>query len=188
MSNISSYPFCWSLKIIYRLRLELSYIENQIFDLEGSYLEETREFGNIFSGWNTYLSEKYVKIKKLTLNEERLFSLSSVTSPATKKEEKKKVSIFVLLIFFLILTKLSSSYLKMNNPEKNRKKIPLKKMRSLLLAFQSQNSYLIFSLLNSLLAHDLYIYIIFFAVGLVSLLELLCYSYSLWIVLMIKLI
>ena len=72
------------------LRNELAYIENQIFDLEGTYLEETRDFGNIFSGWNSLLSDKQIKVKKQVQNEERLFSLSSVTSPATRRDEKKK--------------------------------------------------------------------------------------------------
>jgi len=77
--------------------MELSYIENQIFDLEGSFLEETREFGNIFTGWNVYLSDKHTKVKKIVANDERLFSLSSVTSPAAKKEERKKVITFYKL-------------------------------------------------------------------------------------------
>ena len=73
------------------LRQELAYIETQIYDLEGSYLEETREFGNIFTGWSSLISDKVMKVKKQTYNEDRLFSLSSVTSPATKKEEKKEL-------------------------------------------------------------------------------------------------
>ena len=73
------------------LRQELAYIETQIYDLEGSYFEETREFGNIFTGWSSLISDKVMKVKKQTYNEDRLFSLSSVTSPATKKEEKKEL-------------------------------------------------------------------------------------------------
>ena len=72
------------------LRQELAYIETQIYDLEGSYLEETREFGNIFTGWNSLINDKATRVKKQTHNEDRLFSLSSVTSPATRKEEKKE--------------------------------------------------------------------------------------------------
>lgn len=72
------------------LRQELAYIETQIYDLEGSYLEETREFGNIFIGWSSLVSDKTKKVKKQTHNEDRMFSLSSVTSPATRKEEKKE--------------------------------------------------------------------------------------------------
>lgn len=72
------------------LRQELAYIETQIYDLEGSYLEETREFGNIFTGWSSLINDKATKVKRQTHNEDRLFSLSSVTSPATRKEEKKE--------------------------------------------------------------------------------------------------
>jgi Histone acetyltransferase subunit NuA4 len=70
------------------LRKELALLEKQIFDLETTYLEETKEIGNIFHGWNSYLSTEKVKGKKVITNEERLFSLSSVTSPASKKSEK----------------------------------------------------------------------------------------------------
>jgi hypothetical protein len=41
-------------------------------------------------GWDGYLSKEKVKIRKVVLNEERLFSLSSITSPASRKEESKK--------------------------------------------------------------------------------------------------
>jgi Histone acetyltransferase subunit NuA4 len=93
--------------------------------LESTYLDETREIGNIFSGeilylellcavnfqastfqfsfvpttlkhicllitgWSNYVSKDKVKVKKVIGNDERLFSLSSVTSPASRKEDSK---------------------------------------------------------------------------------------------------
>ena len=71
------------------LRNELSLIEKQIYDLETTYLEETKGFGNIFIGWNGYLATEKQKGKKNVTNEERLFSLSSLTSPASRKETIK---------------------------------------------------------------------------------------------------
>ena len=71
------------------LRNELSLIEKQIYDLETTYLEETKGFGNIFVGWNGYLSTEKTKSKKNVSNEERLFSLSSLSSPASRKEVAK---------------------------------------------------------------------------------------------------
>ena len=71
-----------------RLHQELNQIEKQIYELEASYLEETRDFGNIFVGWNQYLSLEKSKVKKTVANEERLFSLSSSSSPAAKKERR----------------------------------------------------------------------------------------------------
>ena len=67
------------------LRKELALIEKQIFDLETTYLEETKEVGNIFSGWGAYLAplDKVPKKKAIT-SDERLFSLSSITSPAIR--------------------------------------------------------------------------------------------------------
>ena len=72
------------------LRNELSLIEKQIYDLESTYLEDSRDFGNIFQGWGQYLSQDKTRPKKGVQNEERLFSLSSVTSPASRKAEKDK--------------------------------------------------------------------------------------------------
>ncbi len=72
------------------LRTELSLIEKQIYDLESTYLEDSRDFGNIFQGWGQYLSQDKTRPKKGVQNEERLFSLSSVTSPASRKAEKDK--------------------------------------------------------------------------------------------------
>ena len=38
-----------------RLQHDLVQVERQIYDLEGSYLDETRDTGNIFTGWDEYL-------------------------------------------------------------------------------------------------------------------------------------
>lgn len=67
------------------LRLELAQIEKQIFDLETSYLEETRELGNVFVGWDGYLNKEKQKVRKSVGLDERLFSLSSMTSPASRR-------------------------------------------------------------------------------------------------------
>lgn len=72
------------------LRQELSAIEKQIYDLETQYLEETKDFGNIFTGWDAYLSADKSKAKKTINTEDRIFSLSSVTSPASRREESNK--------------------------------------------------------------------------------------------------
>mmetsp|Transcript_9073 Transcript_9073/g.15039 ORF Transcript_9073/g.15039 Transcript_9073/m.15039 type:complete len:110 (-) Transcript_9073:272-601(-) len=72
------------------LKTDLLQIEKQIFDLETTYLEETKEFGNIFTGWDEYLSADKVKQRKNVLLEDRQFSLSSVTSPASRRENSKK--------------------------------------------------------------------------------------------------
>jgi Histone acetyltransferase subunit NuA4 len=57
--------------------------------LESTYLDETKDLGNIFTGWENYTSKDKVKVRKVIANEERLFSLSSVTSPASRKEDAK---------------------------------------------------------------------------------------------------
>lgn len=62
----------------------------QIYDLESTYLDETKDLGNIFTGWENYTSKDKVKVRKSIANEERLFSLSSVTSPASRREDAKQ--------------------------------------------------------------------------------------------------
>ena len=58
------------------LRSDLSTIEKQIYDLETHYLEDTRDVGNIFTGWDLFLANDKVKIKKQIFRDERLVSLS----------------------------------------------------------------------------------------------------------------
>jgi len=57
-------------------------LEKQIYALEGSYLQDTKNIGNILSGWDSYLGARGTTIKKpLKFKEsDRLFSLSSVSS------------------------------------------------------------------------------------------------------------
>ena len=71
------------------LRKDLILIEKQIYDLETNYLESTKDFGNILVGWDGYLSKDKVRQKKAIFNEERLFSLSSASSFASRREESK---------------------------------------------------------------------------------------------------
>ncbi|CAN0075047.1 unnamed protein product [Discosporangium mesarthrocarpum] len=40
------------------LHNELEHIENQIFDLEVNYLEETRTCGNVTLGWDDFLDAR----------------------------------------------------------------------------------------------------------------------------------
>ena len=65
------------------------FVVTQIYDLEAAYLEETKDLGNIFSGWENYISKEKVKVRKNISNDERLFSLSSVTSPASRRDDAK---------------------------------------------------------------------------------------------------
>jgi len=61
---------------------KLANLEQQIFLLEGSYLQDTRNLGNILTGWESYLSARSGALKRPLKfkDSDRLFSLSSVTA------------------------------------------------------------------------------------------------------------
>ena len=79
-------------------------LEKQIYELETKYLENTKDFGNIFSGFENYLSCERVKVKNKIGNEDRYFSLSSASSLASKREIIKKVPLIITSSLTLLIT------------------------------------------------------------------------------------
>ncbi|XP_019181341.1 PREDICTED: chromatin modification-related protein MEAF6-like [Ipomoea nil] len=72
-----------------KLQEELRSVEKQVYELETTYLQETGTFGNALRGFEGFLStsnrsSNLKRSRKFQL-EDRLFSLSSVTSPAAEE-------------------------------------------------------------------------------------------------------
>lgn len=63
-----------------RIEAELVKVEKQIFDLESAYLEETAG-ANAVKGWSSFSRAVQVKKPFPISDEDRIFSLSSLTSP-----------------------------------------------------------------------------------------------------------
>ncbi|XP_059448947.1 chromatin modification-related protein eaf6 [Corylus avellana] len=72
-----------------KLQEELSNIEKQVFELETSYLQDSSNFGNALKGFEGFLSSSKsttnLKRSRKFQPEDRIFSLSSVTSPTAEE-------------------------------------------------------------------------------------------------------
>uniref|UniRef100_A0A7N0VKN8 Chromatin modification-related protein MEAF6 n=1 Tax=Kalanchoe fedtschenkoi TaxID=63787 RepID=A0A7N0VKN8_KALFE len=72
-----------------KLHEELRSIEKQVYELETSYLQDSSHIGNVLKGYEGYLSSSKnapnMKRSRKFQTEDRLFSLSSVTSPAAEE-------------------------------------------------------------------------------------------------------
>ncbi|KAL3679613.1 hypothetical protein R1sor_022569 [Riccia sorocarpa] len=72
-----------------KLAEELRAVEKQVYDLETAYLHDSSQCGSVLKGFEAYLSSSKnsgnVKRSRKFQPEDRLFSLSSVTSPAVEE-------------------------------------------------------------------------------------------------------
>ncbi|KAH1128903.1 hypothetical protein J1N35_000281 [Gossypium stocksii] len=73
-----------------KLQEELGNIERQVYDMETSYLQDPGQCGNVLKGFEGFLSSsnKNTALSKRSRKfqpEDRLFSLSSVASPAAEE-------------------------------------------------------------------------------------------------------
>ncbi|KAI3990160.1 hypothetical protein MKX01_029138 [Papaver californicum] len=72
-----------------KLQEELRSIEKQVYELETSYLQDSSQGGNVLKGFEGFLSSTKsttnLKRSRKFQPEDRLFSLSSVTSPAVEE-------------------------------------------------------------------------------------------------------
>lgn len=63
-------------------------VEKQVYDLETSYLNDSNQNGNVLKGFEGYLAPTKTQNMKKSRNfktDDRLFSLSSTTSPAAEE-------------------------------------------------------------------------------------------------------
>ncbi|KAG5246337.1 chromatin modification-related protein [Salix suchowensis] len=73
-----------------KLHEDLRNIEKQVYDLETSYLQDPGQCGNVLKSFEGFLSSSkntaLLKRSRKFQPEDRLFSLSSVTSPAAEEQ------------------------------------------------------------------------------------------------------
>ncbi|CAM6127590.1 unnamed protein product [Calypogeia fissa] len=72
-----------------KLQEELKVVEKTVYDLETAYLHDSSQCGSVLKGFETFMSASKnagnLKRSRKFQPEDRLFSLSSVTSPAVEE-------------------------------------------------------------------------------------------------------
>ncbi|XP_057546982.1 uncharacterized protein LOC130825665 isoform X2 [Amaranthus tricolor] len=73
-----------------KLQDELRNIEKQVFELETTYLQDSNQFGHVLKGFEGFLSSSKstanLKRSRRFQPEDRIFSLSSITSPVVEEQ------------------------------------------------------------------------------------------------------
>lgn len=73
-----------------KLHEDLRNLEKQVYDMETIYLQDPSQCGNVLKGFEGFLSSSkstsFLKRSRKFQPEDRLFSLSSVTSPAAEEQ------------------------------------------------------------------------------------------------------
>uniref|UniRef100_A0A2P2Q321 Chromatin modification-related protein MEAF6-like n=1 Tax=Rhizophora mucronata TaxID=61149 RepID=A0A2P2Q321_RHIMU len=92
-----------------KLHEELRSIEKQVYDMETNYLQDSSQCGNVLKGFEGFLSSSkktaLLKRSRKFQPEDRLFSLSSVTSPAVCALNLE-CSVIVHLLFLVLFSRL----------------------------------------------------------------------------------
>ncbi|CAJ2627657.1 unnamed protein product [Trifolium pratense] len=85
-----------------KLHEELRNIEKQVYDMETSYLQDPGQCGNVLKGFEGFLSSTkntaFLKRSRKFQPEDRLFSLSSVTSPAKSLQPDEMMGDRILVL------------------------------------------------------------------------------------------
>eukprot|EP01118_Nematostelium_gracile_P019874 TRINITY_DN9405_c0_g1_i1.p1 TRINITY_DN9405_c0_g1~~TRINITY_DN9405_c0_g1_i1.p1 ORF type:complete len:161 (-),score=41.10 TRINITY_DN9405_c0_g1_i1:34-516(-) len=107
-----------------QLESKLEGLEKQIYALEGSYLMDTRNVGNILTGWESYLTSRNGVLKRPMKFKEsdRLFSSSSVTSIRNVEIKQPELNVYDAPAQMVTITEERPVKQQKTTPSSNSKK------------------------------------------------------------------
>jgi len=121
---------------IRKMKAEVAYslqqVEQQLYEFEQKYLESTGGYGNIVKGWDGYIDSKpknnmqQAKRERRIKASERIFSITSATSPVPQAELEKDEGQKSLLVPTI---KRSQSIVEVDSGEKKSGRGARKKKR-----------------------------------------------------------
>mmetsp|Transcript_16975 Transcript_16975/g.19291 ORF Transcript_16975/g.19291 Transcript_16975/m.19291 type:complete len:136 (+) Transcript_16975:187-594(+) len=121
---------------IRKMKAEVAYslqqVEQQLYEFEQKYLESTGGYGNIVKGWDGYIDSKpknnmqQAKRERRIKASERIFSITSATSPVPQAELEKDEGQRSLLVPTI---KRSQSIVEVDSGEKKSGRGARKKKR-----------------------------------------------------------